>query len=63
MDLSVNDYCTALDDQLDASDLGDGYGWDINENGYIEIDYQTALTKDNVPCLVLGHFNPPKLRI
>ena len=44
---------------LDSIKIGDSLGWDIDK-GYIELEFSSQLDKDGVPCLVIGHYNPPK---
>lgn len=56
MTISLNDYYWEIN--LDAIGIGDTLGWNI-DTGYIELDYDTKLTKDNKPCIVVRHVNPP----
>lgn len=44
---------------LDDCEVGDKLGWDIDK-GYIELNFSSQLDGYGVPCLVLGHNNPPQ---
>lgn len=44
---------------LDECELGERLGWDIDK-GYIDLDFSSQLDKNGIPCLVLGHHNPPR---
>lgn len=55
--LSLNEFYGEIG--LDEIDIGDNLGWDIDK-GYIDMDFSAQLTADNVPCLVMGHHNPPQ---
>lgn len=57
MFISLNDYYWEID--LDPMpDVGEQLGWNI-DTGYIELDFDTKLTKDNKPCIVVRHIRPP----
>ena len=55
--LSVNEFYGEIG--LDEIDIGDNLGWDIDK-GYIDMDFSSQLTADGIPCLVMGHHNPPR---
>ena len=57
--ITLNDFFAEIG--LDACDsaVGDQLGWDIDK-GYIELYFSAQLDKHGVPCLVLGHRNPPQ---
>lgn len=55
--LSLNEFYGEIG--LDEIDIGDNLGWDIDK-GYIDMDFSSQLTADGVPCLVMGHHNPPR---
>lgn len=55
--ISANEYFYELG--LDPIPLGEKVGWNIDK-GYIDIDFDTQLTDDNRPCLVVRHNNPPQ---
>ena len=44
---------------MDAIPLGDGVGWNI-DRGYIQFEFDSRLTDDNRPCIVVYHKNPPQ---
>lgn len=44
---------------LDPIPLGEFIGWNIDK-GYIDLEFDTHLTDDNRPCLVVRHKNPPQ---
>ena len=39
--------------------VGDELGWNIDREGYIEMDFSAQLTEDGTPCVVLTYRNPP----
>lgn len=43
---------------LDYTDIGDDLGW--NTDHLIKLDITPGLADDGRPCLVIGHYNPPK---
>lgn len=55
--LSLNEFYGEIG--LDEIDIGDNLGWDIDK-GYIDMDFSAQLTAENIPCLVMGHHNPPR---
>ena len=55
--LSLNEFYGEIG--LDEIDVGDNLGWDIDK-GYIELDFSSQLSGNGVPCLVMGHHNPPQ---
>lgn len=57
MTISLNDFYDEIG--LDHSKIGNNLGWDI-DNGYIEINYGSAITSDGKPCLVLDYQVAPK---
>lgn len=54
--VSVNDYLWELD--FNQSRALDGFGWDVGSGG-VQVSYTSALTKDNIPCLVLNYSVEP----
>lgn len=54
--IMLNEFFTEIG--LDECEVGDRLGWDIDK-GYIELCFSSHLDKNGVPCLVLGHRNPP----
>ena len=53
---SLNDFYDEIG--LARTDLGDTMGWD--SDNMIELDFSYAPAEDESPCLVVGHYNPPK---
>ena len=46
---------------IPAISIGENLGWDINVGrGYVDFEFSSHLTDSGVPCLVVGHRNPPK---
>lgn len=56
MQLSLNEFYYEIG--LDGIDIGNYLGWDIDK-GYVELEFSSQLTEEGVPCLVIGHSNPP----
>jgi len=56
--ISLNEYCDAL--RIDHVLLGDELGWDINDNGYIDINITAVVAETGEPCLVINHVTKPK---
>lgn len=56
--ITLNEYCHGL--KLDEVELGQELGWDINENGYVDVSFTAVLTDDGEPCLVIHHNTLPK---
>lgn len=54
--VSVNDYLWELN--FNQSKLLDAFGWDVGSGG-VQVSYTSALTKDNIPCLVLNYSVEP----
>lgn len=44
---------------LDLTDMGYEIGWSV-EDGMVDFDYSSKLTKDDEPCMVLGYSRQPK---
>ena len=57
MYISANEFMYELG--LDPIPLGERIGWNIDK-GYISLEFDTHLTDDNKPCLVVRHNNPPQ---
>lgn len=55
--LTGNEYFDEIG--MDAIPLGDGVGWNI-DRGYIQFEFDSRLTDDNRPCIVVYHKNPPQ---
>lgn len=56
MNISLNDYYWEIN--LDSIDIGEILGWNIDTD-YIELGFETKLTNDNKPCIVVRHIRPP----
>lgn len=41
---------------VDRIEVGDMVGWNLSRHGMVEVEFDTALSKDNRPCLVI-HYN------
>ncbi len=57
MTITLNEFYTEIG--LDECQLGERLGWDI-ARGYIELSFSSHLDVNGVPCIVLGHANPPQ---
>lgn len=44
---------------LDYLKIGEELGWNIDD-GLVELNFSSQLTKDGTPCIVLDFVNPPK---
>lgn len=53
---SMNDYLSEIG--FRESRIGDELGWSVGDGG-IKIRYASALTEDNVPCLLINFDKPP----
>ena len=52
--MSVNDFYSELDNpNLTSIRLGEDVGWEINRQGLVEVRFDSALTKDKKPVLVM----------
>ena len=52
--MSVNDFYSELDNpNLTSIRLGEDIGWEINRHGLVEVRFDSALTKDKKPVLVM----------
>ena len=56
MYITLNEFYWEIN--LDPIDVGEILGWNI-DTAYIELSYDTKLTNDNRPCIVIRHINPP----
>ena len=56
MYITLNEFYWEIN--LDPIDVGEILGWNI-DTAYIELCYDTKLTNDNRPCIVIRHINPP----
>ena len=45
---------------LDDVQIGENLGWDIDDNGYIDIVYLSRLDDNGRPAMVIGYSKPPK---
>lgn len=54
---SLNDFYDELN--LSKIDIGDALGWNLDD-GKIEIEFDTQLASNGVPCLVIRYNVPPK---
>lgn len=45
---------------LEDVKIGDALGWDIDDNGYVDIVYLSRLDSDGRPAMVIGYSRPPK---
>ena len=45
---------------LEDVQIGDELGWDIDDNGYVDIVYLSRLDSDGHPAMVIGYSRPPK---
>lgn len=52
--VSLNDLYDEIG--VDKIEVGDMVGWNISKQGLVEVEFDTALSKDNRPCLVI-HYN------
>lgn len=57
MYVSLNEFYSEIG--LDGIGVGYELGWNIDD-GYIELEYSSQITDDGRPCIVVGHYNPPK---
>ena len=57
MMVSVNELYYELG--LDYTKIGEELGWHIDD-GLVELNFSSQLTKDGVPCIVLDYVIPPK---
>lgn len=55
--VSLNDLYDEIG--VDRIEVGDMVGWNISKHGMIEVDFDTALSKDNRPCLVIHYTVAP----
>lgn len=53
---SLNEFYSELG--IEETDIGDKLGW--NTEHLIDLDISPGLTDDEQPCLVIGHYHPPK---
>lgn len=56
--VSLNDFYYEIG--LKEIKIGDQLGWDINEEGFISLEFSSQLAEDGTPCLVLGHHIAPQ---
>lgn len=61
MFLSLNELYYELG--LSSIPLGNDFGWNINEEGPIDIHYSAQLTEDDTPCLVLSYTVGPRFNL
>lgn len=57
MYVSLNDFYYELG--LNGVKAGDELGWNVNRDRFVDLIFSSQLTEDDVPCLVVGHRNPP----
>ena len=55
---SLNDFYYAIG--LKATDLGGDLGWNVNEEGLIDIQYTAMLTEDGRPCIAMSYTVAPR---
>lgn len=48
---------------LAPTPMGNDFGWNIDEEGPIDIRYSAQLTEDDVPCLVLSYTVGPRFNL
>lgn len=58
MFITLNDLYDELD--LTHIKLGDDLGWDIDRDGYIDLQFSAQLAEDGTPCLVMDYLVPPR---
>ena len=56
--LSLNEFYDELG--VKHTKLGDDLGWNIGNDGLIEVTYDTCLSPDNKPCLVMNYRIEPR---
>ena len=61
MFLSLNEFYYEVG--LSPIPLGNDFGWNINEEGPIDIHYSAQLTDDDTPCLVLSYTIGPRFNL
>ena len=54
--ISLNEFYDELG--LEHTDLGDSLGWSSDD--LIDLDITPGISKDDEPCLIIGHYNRPK---
>lgn len=57
MYVSLNEFYNEIG--LDGIGVGYELGWNIDD-GYIELEFSSQISDDGRPCIVVGHYNPPK---
>lgn len=57
MHASLNDFYHELN--LSNIDIGDELGWNLDD-GRIDVDFDTQLASNGVPCLVVRYSSPPR---
>ena len=58
MYISWNEFYMALD--LEPIEMGDAMGWNIHEEGFIELDWSSQICEDGTPCIVMSYLVAPK---
>lgn len=56
--VNLNDFYYELD--LHHSRIGDGFGWNMNDGDWIDVEFTTELTPTNVPVLVMDFTQAPR---
>lgn len=56
--ISLTEFYNAIG--LDATEISDDLGWNLYEEGQIELHFSSALTKDNRPCLYVDYIVRPR---
>lgn len=55
--ISLNEFYYEIG--LDGIKIGDDLGWNI-DNGYIDLEFSSQLTKNDIPCLVIDYQVAPR---
>lgn len=58
MYISLNEFYSELG--LDNTRLGDELGWNIHEEGLIEVDFSSHIADDGTPCIVVDYLIAPR---
>lgn len=58
MYMSLNDFYYAIG--LKGTTLGSDLGWNVNEEGLIDIQYSAMLTEDDRPCIAMSYTVGPR---